>query len=164
MFLYNLRSSVREIWHFFTILESRNEDPEISWDIIILGQVSWSAWPAKMAQGSTICLQSWSWHTGGMGGDNPLLGDVKREEVNATEFWKECLLWSQCVYIYICIFYFYDYTEDGRVSKANFFLQMLHIKINGQQPFLLWCNDDPSCLLGSTRVKVMTSRKPTMHQ
>lgn len=41
------------------------------------------------------------------------------------------------VYIYICIFYFYDYTEDGRVSKANFFLQMLHIKINGQQPFLL---------------------------
>lgn len=69
-----------------------------------------------------------------MGGDNPLLGDVKREEVSKCRWILERVPVVKPVYLYK---YIYDYTEDGRVWKANFFLQMLHIKINGQQPFLI---------------------------
>ena len=60
-----------------------------------------------------------------MGGDNPLLGDVKREEVNKCHWILERVpvVEPVCIYIYLFIYlYIYDYTEDGRVSKANFFL------------------------------------------
>ena len=145
MFLYNLHSSVREFWHFFTALESRNKDPEISWDIIILGQVSWSGVTCEDGAGVDDLLAKlelayrrhgrWQSFTGWW---------KKREEVNKCHWILERVpvVEPVCIYIYFFLFiysyihiwlYFIFLMTTRKMQQKMeeyrrpiFFLQMLH--------------------------------------